>query len=73
MPSPDPGAYQKLTLKEFWVCVRAVFAFAAGYKLGERYRLGEIEERCARSADPEVWQWAYDLSSRRYQKTYGTP
>jgi hypothetical protein len=31
MPAPGPGAYQKFTLKEFRVCVRAVFAFAAGY------------------------------------------
>jgi hypothetical protein len=71
MPSPGPATYQKFTLKEFRVCVRAVFAFAAGYKLGERYKLGEIEMRRARSADPEAWQLGYDLSSRRYQIVYG--
>ena len=29
-------SYTKFTFKEFRVCVRAVFAFGAGYKLGER-------------------------------------
>jgi hypothetical protein len=28
-------AYTKFTFKEFRVCVRAIFAFADGYKLGE--------------------------------------
>ena len=28
--------YTKFTFGEFRVCVRAVFAFGAGYKLGER-------------------------------------
>jgi MFS family permease len=32
----------KFSLSEFRVCVRAIFAFGAGYKLGERYRLGEV-------------------------------
>ena len=27
------------------MCVRAIFAFAGGYKLGERYLLGELERR----------------------------
>jgi hypothetical protein len=56
------------SLKEFCVCVRAVFAFAAGYKLGERYKLGQIEMRRAQSADAEAWQLGYDLSTRRYEK-----
>jgi hypothetical protein len=38
-------AYTKFTFKEFRVCVRAIFAFAGGYKLGERYLLGELERR----------------------------
>ena len=66
-----PRAYTRFTFKEFRVCVRAVFAFAAGYKLGERYRLGQIEMRRAQSADPEAWQLGYDLSTRRYEKAYG--
>jgi hypothetical protein len=32
----------KFTFSEFRVCVRAIFAFGAGYKLGERYELGEL-------------------------------
>jgi hypothetical protein len=52
--------------------VRAVFAFGAGYKLGERYELGELERRRARAADPEAWQLGYDLSTRRYNKAYGS-
>src|SRR5260221_11539612 len=35
----------EVTFKEFRVCVRAIFAFAGGYKLGERYLLGELERR----------------------------
>jgi hypothetical protein len=40
----------KFTFKEFRICVRAIFAFGAGYKLGERYRLGELERRRAWSS-----------------------
>ena len=64
--------YTKFTFSEFRVCVRAVFAFGAGYKLGERYELGEIEMRRARAADPEAWQLGYDLSTRRYQQADGS-
>ena len=39
--------YTKFTVSEFRVCVRAIFAFGAGYKLGERYELGELERRRA--------------------------
>ena len=49
-------SYTKFTFKEFRVCARAWFAFGAGYKLGERYRLGELERRHGQSADPEAWQ-----------------
>jgi hypothetical protein len=63
--------YTKFTFKEFRVCARAWFAFGAGYKLGERYKLGELEERRGKSADPEAWQLGYDLSTRRYEKAYG--
>ena len=45
-------SYTKFTFKEFRVCARAWFAFGAGYKLGERYRLGELERRHGQSADP---------------------
>ena len=58
-------SYTKFTFKEFRVCARAWFAFGAGYKLGERYRLGQIEMRRAQSADPEAWQLGYDPSTRR--------
>ena len=61
-------SYMKFTFKEFRVCARAVFAFGAGYKLGERYRLGEIERHRGQSADPEAWQLGYELSTRRYQQ-----
>jgi hypothetical protein len=65
--------YTKFTFKEFRVCVRAVFAFGAGYKLGERYKLGELERRRGQSADAEAWQLGYDLSTRSYKKAYGAP
>ena len=42
-------AYTKFTFKEFRVCVRAIFAFAGGYKLGERYLLGELERRTGKA------------------------
>ena len=58
----------RFTFKEFFVCVRAIFAFGAGYKLGERYKLGKIEEKRARSADPEAWKLGYDLSTSRYRR-----
>jgi hypothetical protein len=58
-------------VKEFWVCVRAIFAFGAGYKLGERYKLGVLERRRGQSADPEARQLGYELSTRRYGKAYG--
>lgn len=61
----------KVTWKEFKVCVRAIFAFGAGYKLGERYALGRLEEKRGKSADAEAWQLGYDLSTKRYNKTYG--
>ena len=48
-------AYTKFTFKEFRVCVRAIFAFAGGYKLGERYLLGELERRHGQSAHPPSW------------------
>ena len=68
----DTGnGFATFTLKAFRVCIRAIFAFGAGYKLGERYRLGQIEMRRAQSADPEAWQLGYDLSTRRYEKAYG--
>src|SRR5580700_4127212 len=64
--------YTKFTFSEFRVCVRAIFAFGAGYKLGERYELGELERRRGQSADAEAWQLGYDLSTRRYQQAYGS-
>src|SRR5580692_9958055 len=64
--------YTKFTFSEFRVCVRAIFAFGAGYKLGERYRLGELERRRGQSADAEAWQLGSDLSTRRYDKAYGS-
>ena len=63
--------YTKFTFKEFRVCVHAVFAFGAGYKLGERYKLGELERRRGQSADPDAWQLGYELSTWRYEKAYG--
>jgi hypothetical protein len=60
------------SFREFGVCVRAVFAFAAGYKLGERYALGAIEEKRGQSADPEAWKLGYDLSTARYDAAYKT-
>jgi hypothetical protein len=63
--------YAKFTIKELRACARAWFAFGAGYKLGERYLLGELEERRARSADPEAWQLGYELSTRRYERANG--
>ena len=47
-------AYTKFTFKEFRVCVRAIFAFAGVYKLGERYLLGELKRRHGQSAHPIV-------------------
>jgi hypothetical protein len=64
--------YARFTLKEFRVCVRAVFAFGAGYKMGERYKFGELEERRGKSADPEAWRLGYELSTKRYYQAYGS-
>jgi len=78
-------AYTKFTFKEFRVCVRAIFAFAGGYKLGERYifafaggyklgeryLLGELERRHGQSADPEAWKLGYQLSTERYEQAHG--
>lgn len=55
------------TLTEFMKCVKAIYAFGAGYKLGERYELGKLEEKRGKSADPEAWQLGYDLSTKRYE------
>ena len=44
--------YTKFTFSEFRVCVRAIFAFGAGYKLGERYELGELETSPGASRRP---------------------
>jgi hypothetical protein len=40
--------FSRVTLAEFMVCVRAIYAFGSGYKLGENYRLGAIEEVACR-------------------------
>ena len=48
-------------------CVKAIYAFGAGYKLGERYELGKLEEKRGKSADPEAWQLGYNLSTKRYK------
>ena len=37
-----------------------------GYKLGENYRLGALEESRAKKADPEAWQAGYDLATKRH-------
>jgi hypothetical protein len=58
--------FSRVTLAEFKVCVKAGFAFYAGYKLGENYRLGAIEESRAKKADPEAWQLGYDLATKRH-------
>jgi hypothetical protein len=58
-------------VREFIRCARAIYAFGAGYKLGERYELGRLEAKRARSADPEAWQLGYDLSTKRYDGFYG--
>ena len=57
-------SYTKFTFKEFRVCVRAVFAFGAGYKLGERYRLGPIGARAVGKVvndDRADWREAWAL------------
>lgn len=55
-----------VTLKELRICIKAIFAFGAGYKLGERYELGNLLEKRGKSADPEAWQLGYDLSTKRH-------
>jgi hypothetical protein len=57
-------------VSEFIRCVGAIFAFGSGYKLGERYALGRLEEKRAKSLDPEAWKLGYDLSSKRYTEKY---
>lgn len=57
----------RITLKELYICVKAIAAFGSGYKLGERYELGILLERRGKSLDPEAWQLGYDLSSKRYK------
>ena len=59
------AAYRKFTFKEFRVCVRAIFAFAGGDKLGE------LERRHGQSADPEAWKLGYQLSTERYEQAHG--
>jgi hypothetical protein len=48
------NGFARFTLQEFRVCVRAIFAFGAGYKLGERYKLGALERRLGQSWDPSA-------------------
>jgi hypothetical protein len=55
-----------LSVHEFIRCAKAIFAFGAGYKAGERYALGEAEAARAKRIDAEAWQLGYDLSNRRY-------
>ena len=55
-------AYTKFTFKEFRVCVRAIFAFAGGYKLGE------LERRHGQSS---AWKLGYQLSTERYEQAHG--
>jgi hypothetical protein len=57
--------FNRVTLREFRVCVRAIFAFAAGYKRGENYALGTLEESRGKRADPEAWKLGYDLATKR--------
>jgi hypothetical protein len=57
--------YRRLTFREFRHCVRAIFAFGAGYKLGEGYDLGRLEEARGKSADADAWQLGYDLATKR--------
>lgn len=55
----------RFSLAEFRRCVRAILAFAGGYKLGEDYLLGRLEAKRSRSLDPEAWQLGYNLSRKR--------
>lgn len=57
--------YNRVTWREFKVCVRAIFAFAVGYKAGEKYRLGAILESRGKRADAEAWQIGNDLATKR--------
>jgi hypothetical protein len=57
--------FTRFTFREFRVCVRAVFAFGSGYKLGEGYALGIVEESRGKAADAEAWQLGYDLAVKR--------
>jgi hypothetical protein len=58
--------FSRVTLAEFKVCVKAIYAFGAGYKLGENYRLGAIEGPRAKKADPEAWKLGNDLATKRH-------
>ena len=55
-------------IREFMRCAKAIFAFGAGYKAGERYKLGELEAARAKQIDDEAWQAGWDLSNKRHQK-----
>ena len=64
----------RFTFREFRRCVRAIFAFGAGYKLGEGYELGKYEEARGKSADAEAWQLGYNLAVKRNPyKTLSVP
>lgn len=60
----------KFTFHEFIRCVKAWLAFGGGYKLGERYKLGELEAKLTKSLDSEAWQLGYDLSTKRYMEQH---
>jgi hypothetical protein len=60
-------------IDNFIVCAKAIYAFGAGYKLGERYELGKLEEKRGKSIDAEAWQLGYDLSTKRYDQQYPYP
>ena len=53
------------TFREFRKCVRAIVAYAGGYKLGEGYALGRIEKTWTKGLDAESWQLGYDLATKR--------
>ena len=55
-------------IREFICCAKAIFAFGAGYKAGERYLIGEREATYAKRVDAEAWRLGYELSNKRYQK-----
>jgi hypothetical protein len=55
----------RFSFREFWRCVKAIYAFGSGYKLGEGYLLGKLEQPYAQRADGEAWQLGYDLATKR--------